>query len=189
MRTIIVAAVLAALSASGAIAQQRASPDAAAFAKKAAAANTFEIQSSKLAAERSRSAEVKSFARQMIADHGKAGREFKVAVKAAGISPPPPERPDPRQKAILSNLRKTLGTMFDQAYVDAQLQAHEEAVALFQRYAQNGRNQPLKAFAQTTLPTLEEHLDMVQRLSSEPGVVGRRQLSPPAAYRPSKARR
>jgi putative membrane protein len=188
MRTIIAAAVVAALSPTGAVAQQKVLPEAVTFAKKAAAANTFEIQSSKLATGRSHSAEIKSFARQMMADHGKTGREFKSAVKTAGISVPP-ERPDARQKAILSKLRKAPGATFDQAYVDAQLQAHKEAVALFQRYAQNGRNQPLRAFAQRTLPTLEEHLDMVQNLSNDPGVAGRRQLSPPAAYRPSQPRR
>jgi predicted outer membrane protein len=51
--------------------------------KKVAGANTFEIQSSELAKERAQSSDVKSFADQMIADHTKAGEDFKSAVQAA----------------------------------------------------------------------------------------------------------
>jgi predicted outer membrane protein len=52
-------------------------------------ANTFEIQSSELAKERTESSEVKSFADKMIADHTKSGQDYKSAVQAANVSPPP----------------------------------------------------------------------------------------------------
>jgi len=41
---------------------------------------------------------------------------------------------------------------------------HEEAVALFQKEASSGTDPDLKAFAQKTLPTLQEHLKMAQAL-------------------------
>jgi predicted outer membrane protein len=81
----------------------------------------------------------------MVADHSKGGREFKSAVRAAGMAPPP-ERLDPRHRAILSTLRQSQGRAFDLAYVNAQLQA--QAVTLLQRYAKSGRTKPLRAFAQ-----------------------------------------
>jgi predicted outer membrane protein len=55
MRTIIAAAVIAALAATGAAAQQRTSLQTLIFAKNAGGANTFEIQSSQLAGTRARS--------------------------------------------------------------------------------------------------------------------------------------
>lgn len=51
------------------------------------------------------------------------------------------------------------------AYDHMQLQAHEEAVALFEQYARDGDNPDLKAWAAKTLPHLKEHLAMAKRLS------------------------
>jgi putative membrane protein len=38
------------------------------------------------------------------------------------------------------------------------LKGHQQAVKLFQSYAQNGDDKQLKEWAQQTLPTLQEHL-------------------------------
>jgi putative membrane protein len=143
--------------------------EATSFAGKVAAANTFEIQSSQLANERAQSADVKSFAQQMITDHMKAGAEFKTAVQAADMSAPA-ERPNAKQTAALSKLRSVQGPAFDNAYVREQLAA-QEAVSLFGSYSKNGKTAPLKNFAAKTLPTLEHHLSMVQDLSAR-GVTG-----------------
>src|SRR5438132_602545 len=120
MRTIIAAVAAIALAGTAAVAQQNAPAEATTFAKKVASANTFEIQSSELAKERAQSEAVKGFADQMIADHTKAGEDFKVAVEGANISPPPPEEPDAKQKATLTKLRGAQGAAFDKAYVSAQ---------------------------------------------------------------------
>ena len=69
--------------------------------KKVASANTFEIQSSELAKDRAQSGDVKSFAEQMIKDYTRAGNDFKSAVAAANILPPPPEEPDAQRRPRL----------------------------------------------------------------------------------------
>jgi putative membrane protein len=166
MRTIIAASAALLVAASVASAQQKAPADAVSFAKKVASANTFEIQSSELAQERAQSGDVRAFAQKMIADHTKAGQEFKSVVQEANVSPPPPEQPDTKQKATLSKLRNAQGAAFDKAYLTAQLKAHKEAVSLFRNYAKSGRTAPLKQFALNTLPTLEQHLSMVQELTN-----------------------
>ena len=189
MRTLIAAVAAIALVGSAAVAQQKmaqtkAPAEATTFAKKVAAANTFEIQSSELAQQRAQSAEVKSFAQKMISDHTKAGKDFKAAVQEANISPPPPEQPDAKQKAILAKLEKAQGAAFDKAYVNAQLNAHKEAVSLFRNYSKSGKTEPLKSFAQKTLPTLEHHLTMVQDLNKSGAGMARRQGSGGAAIGP-----
>jgi len=173
MKKILVTLAAVVMTSTIAVAQQKAPAEANALAKKVAAANTFEIQSSQLAKDRTQSGELRSFAQQMISDHTKAGEEFKSAVQAANVSPPPPEQPDARQKATLAKLRNAQGSAFDKAYVAAQLKAHEQAVSLFKRYAKNGRTAPLKAFATKTLPTLEHHLEMIQAISKKGGVASR----------------
>jgi predicted outer membrane protein len=52
----------------------------------------------------------------------------------------------------------------DQVFARQQIQAHEEAIALFRAYSQNGDNQELKQFAGKRLPGLEDHLKMTQDL-------------------------
>ncbi len=44
------------------------------------------------------------------------------------------------------------------------MQAHQEAIALYEAYAQNGDNEQMKAFAQKGLPVLQQHLQMTQQL-------------------------
>jgi putative membrane protein len=110
----------------------------------------------------------------MIKDHTKAGEDFKAAVQAANVSPPPAEEPDGKQKATLAKLRNAQGEAFDKTYVTAQLAAHKEAVSLFRSYGKSGRTAPLKEFAQNTLPTLQHHLEMVQEINRPSGVAGKR---------------
>jgi putative membrane protein len=173
MKKLLVTLAAVTMASTLAVAQQKAPAEAKTFAKKVAAANTFEIQSSQLAKDRTQSGELRSFAQQMIADHTKAGEEFKSAVQAADVSPPPREQPDARQKATLSKLRNAQGSAFDKAYVAAQLKAHEQAVSLFRAYAKNGHTAQLKDFATKTLPTLEHHLEMIQAISKKGGVASR----------------
>lgn len=52
----------------------------------------------------------------------------------------------------------------DQIFARQQVQAHEEGIALFQAYSQNGDNPELKSFAEKGLPALKEHLKMAQDL-------------------------
>jgi putative membrane protein len=178
---------------SAALAQQKVPADTIALAKKVASANTFAIQSSELAQERAQSSEVKSFAKRMIEDHTKAREDFKSALQAANISPPPPVRPDARQRAALLKLRSAQGSAFDRAYVTAQLKGHKAAVSLLRNYAKHGRTAQLKELAQKTLPTLEEHLSLLQELSSR-GVAGgqgrtgtgSRAIGPPAEKAPPR---
>jgi putative membrane protein len=188
MKNLIVAAALVAVVGPAALAQQQKVPaKATAFATKVAAANAFEIQSSQLAADRAERAEVKSFAKQMIDDHTKAGEDFKSAVQAANMTAPP-EDPDAKQKADIEKLQNARGRAFDQAYVNAQRQAHEGAVSLFRAYVRSSAAGPLKEFAQKTLPTLEQHLKMIQGVSREIGSAGqaRAPAKEPAPSRSAK---
>ena len=65
----------------------------------------------------------------------------------------------------LDDLKAKSGKDFDAAYDQMQVQAHEEAVALFESYAANGDNPDLKSWAAMTLPHLNEHLAMAKKLS------------------------
>ena len=176
LKAVGVAVITAALAATPVLAQAtnpiaaqgtargNASPDAANFVATATASNNFEIQSSKAVEDKAKNAEVKSFARMMISDHTKAGKEIMEVAKKANLTVPPDTTSlDQPHQQMMSSI--TSASDMDKAYVQAQLQAHQEAVALFRAYASGGDNPSLKQFASKTLPTLEKHLREVEKLS------------------------
>jgi len=134
--------------------------DKASFVKVVTSANAFEIESSKLAEQKARDADVKEFAKQMIADHTKAAGDFKAALgqgqTTASIKPSGPGL-QPREQQQLAALKSASGKDFDGKYIRMQLDAHKDAVALFSTYANSGDDPAMKEFAKKTLPVLKMH--------------------------------
>lgn len=138
-------------------------PKADVFVAQVAGGNTFEIESSKLAATKTKAEPVRAFAAEMVTDHTAAAAKFKQALTEGKVKPPA-EGVEAKHKAILDDLRKKDGTAFDSAYIEAQHKAHTETIELFQSYADGGDNARLKQFAQEMLPTLRKHLEHVTKL-------------------------
>ena len=135
-----------------------------AFANTAAASDFFEIESSKLALERSSSATVKAFANQMIKAHTESSDKLKAT--AAMLSPAimPDDTLGPDQRATLDSLTATEGTAFDGAYIAAQVGAHEKALEALKGYAATSDVPELKAIANELIPKVTAHLNMAKGL-------------------------
>jgi putative membrane protein len=139
-----------------------ATPD---FAKQVMSSDQFEIRSSQMAETKAEAADVKAFAAEMIADHQKAGTEFKAALgKSGGASAPAAPEIAPKHAAMLKQLEAANGADFQTLYIDMQAQAHREAVALFRTYAGSGEDAAVVSFAKETLPVLEKHMMHVTTL-------------------------
>lgn len=139
--------------------------DPAEFATKAAIGNMFELKSSALAQENSENADVLAFAQQMTTDHSKAAEEMLAAATTETITPP--SELDDAHQSQLDALETADGGAFDAAYIDAQVKAHDEAVALFEGYATSGPDGALKDFAAKTLPTLKMHQEHINALAGK----------------------
>ena len=122
-----------------------------------------EVQAAQLAEQRATSPQIKQFAQRMLTDHTAANTELQQIAKQADISLP--AQPTSKDAAEGQKLRGVTGTAFDQAYAQGQLQDHRETVELFQKEASSGQDPALKAFAQKTLPILQQHLQMVEALN------------------------
>lgn len=158
------AAAIALLAATPALAKDT----GAEFATKAAVATQFELDSSRLALARSANAEVKQFAQQMIDDHTKAAEQMKAAAEKDNIDTAAlPTVLDEKHQKIFDKLRDADAKKFDEAYMDAQKDAHKEAVSLFKDFSKDGEEPALKAFATETLPTLESHKEHADKLESK----------------------
>lgn len=170
-----IATVIAALSAAPALAQQKdpkAPPAAPAidrqFLSETAQGGMAEVELGKLATEKASNAEVKKFGQRMVDDHGKANEELKTLADNKHITLP--STLDAKHKATIDRLSKLSGEQFDRAYVQDMLKDHQHDVAAFRAKSKSAKDADVKAWAAKTLPTLEEHLKLVQDLNK--GAVG-----------------
>jgi putative membrane protein len=139
------------------------SPSTPDFVKQVAISDMFEVESSKLAAQKA-DAETKKFASKMVADHTKTSNELKAMVKGVKNAPLPTAM-DSSHQGKLDKLKGLSGDQFTKQYRADQVAAHKDAVSLFDRYAKGGDNEKLKGWASKTLPALKHHLEMAEALN------------------------
>jgi len=143
-----------------AFAQTASTPD---FVSKVAQSDMLEIQSSQFVAPNA-DADTKPFAERMIRDHTVTTNELKELIQSGKVRAELPSKLDAAHQKKLDDLKRLSGRDLDREYDRMQLQAHQEAVDLFGLYARTGDNNDLKAWAAKTLPHLQEHLAMAQKL-------------------------
>jgi len=134
------------------------------FADRAARSDAFEIAASKLAVERANANDVKSFAREMITAHTASTRTIKAAAGKASPAITPQAALTDDQQDKLADLGKLRGADFDKAYIDGQVDAHEDALSLMRDYAKEGDVPSLRDAAGQIAPIVEKHLGMARTL-------------------------
>ena len=139
------------------------SPTTADFVKEVAISDMFEIQSNKLAEDKGNASE-KAFASQMVTDHTKTSTELKGLVSSGKVKEELPTALDSSHQSKLDKLKGENGKDFSSDFDAMQISAHKDAVSLFERYAKGGDNAGLKDWAGKTLPALQHHLDMAEKL-------------------------
>jgi putative membrane protein len=133
------------------------------FAKKAASGGLAEVEMGKIAKERATDPDVKKFAEKMITDHGKVNEELEKIAKELKLSIP--SKPDAEEQKHIDMLRDYKGTDFDKMYIKHMVEDHEKDVKEFTRAARECKDAKLKAFAEKTLPTVKDHLDMAKKIN------------------------
>jgi putative membrane protein len=131
------------------------------FVTKVAISDMFEIQSGKIATQKG-NANIKSFAERMVKDHTKTSQELKSMVENGKARLP--TTLDGEHERQLEQLHTLEGEQFNSTYANMQIQAHEEAVTLFEEYSRSGTDLELQAWASKTLPALEERLEHAKKL-------------------------
>lgn len=131
--------------------------DAAGFANAVAAADLYEVESARLAADKASNADVKALARHIRTDHEKSTSELKSAAGTAKLSVV--ANLDAEKQGMLDQLKAVGRADFDRLYVEQQKTAHQKALALLQGYSSGGDNEALKAFATKTSAAVKSHLD------------------------------
>ena len=129
-------------------------PSTTDFVQKAAMSDMYEIESGKIATQKGETAPVKGFGEMMVDAHGKTTEELKGIVASEKIQVDLPAMLDAKHQKLIDDLNAASTADFDKTYAKQQVDAHQEAVNLFDAYAKKGDNAALKAFAQKTLPVI-----------------------------------
>jgi len=122
------------------------------FIQKAAGGGQQEVENGKMAEKQGKSADVKRIGARMVADHTKANKELTGLANRKGVTF------DTRGVRA-----QNIGAAdFDRQYLKLLEMDHKNDIAEFQREAKSGDDRDVKAWAAKTLPTLQEHLAMVE---------------------------
>ena len=134
------------------------------FMMKAAGAGLYEVEVSKLAADKAESVDVKKYATMLVDDHTRANAELMALADARGVKLPTQPPADKRQ--IITRLNTMSGAAFDQAYVkQVGLANHRADITLFEKGSKDARDAEVKSWAGDKLPTLREHLAAAQQMN------------------------
>ena len=142
-------------------------PSGQTFADAAAKSDAFEIAAAKLAKTNASSSKVKAFADDMIKAHTGSTAKIKAAAGKASPAITPDATLTGEQNDDLTELGKLKGADFDKAYIDGQIDAHDDALELMENYAKDGEVASLKAAAGEIAPAVKTHLDMAKALEAK----------------------
>jgi putative membrane protein len=122
------------------------------FIQKAAGGGAQEVANGKMAEKQAKSAGVKSIATRMVADHTRLNNELTALASRKGVA------------FNTSGVKaQNLGSGdFDRLYLRWLDEVHKGDIADFERAAKSSDDSELKAWASKTLPTVKQHLAMVQ---------------------------
>ncbi len=135
------------------------------FVKKAASGGMLEVRLGELAAKQATNPAVRQFGARMVRDHTRANRQLMAALSAEGITPPRVMLD--KDIETFNHLAKLSGAEFDRAYMKHMVEDHQADVSLFEKESKDGKDARLKAFAEKTLPTLKEHLQLAQKTQDQ----------------------
>jgi putative membrane protein len=162
------------LAVSGAVSAQ--APTDPQIAHIAATAHSIDIARGKDALKKSKNAEVKQFAEQMVNDHQAGLNEAQALLKKLGVKPednPTSQALQKQAKDEKAKLSKLKGKAFDKEYIDHEIAYHKAVLdAVKNTLIPNAKNAELKQLLTDAGPTLEGHLRHAENVQAQLGSAG-----------------
>lgn len=135
------------------------------FAIKTAAQGFYEIEVSRLAAERAVNSGVRSYAQMMVDHHTRANNELTSLLSAKGVAPPKGLAADKKTK-LLKLAALPPSAAFDHGYVRVVgIEDHRTNIAVLERAKRQSKDRDLLAWIDRTLFILRNHLAAAQSLA------------------------
>ncbi len=101
---------------------------------------------------------VKQYAGMLYADHTKDYQALQALAQQTGLTVPTAIDAQ-HNKALIAPLHALNGKAFDHKYIQDMVAGHTAAIAIYKKEAQDAQNPEVRSYAQSTIPTLEKHLN------------------------------
>ncbi len=134
------------------------------FIEKAARGGMAEVQMGELARQKGASQAVRDFGDRMVSDHSRADNELKQLVTQKGGTLP--TSVSHSEQSSVQHLQGLSGAEFDKAYAKDMVKDHTKDVKEFERESAEVTDPDLKAWAQKTLPVLQQHLQLARQMET-----------------------
>ncbi|HET6556744.1 MAG TPA: DUF4142 domain-containing protein [Prolixibacteraceae bacterium] len=132
------------------------------FIKEATSGGLMEVELGRYAQQNAQNPRVRNFGAMMVRDHSQANEELKAILTQKNLNVTAQMEDNHRNK--MNDIQKKTGADFDKEYMGEMVDDHEKDVDKFKRYAENGNDPELKAFAAKTLPILLMHQDSAKKI-------------------------
>jgi putative membrane protein len=130
-------------------------------------ANTADIETGNLAAQRGHSVEVRQFGTMLARDHEMVRRQGRDLAKKLGLVPTPPanDQSAQNQAALIRRLQSLSGAEFDRVFLQHEADFHRDVIAAIETTLLPAiKNQELKALVVKVAPAFKAHMQMAQNL-------------------------
>jgi putative membrane protein len=129
------------------------------FLVTAASSGGWEVETGKVAEGKAQSDATRNLAARIVAEHSKANKEVVELAKKKGLAI--------STENIKPQRGLSGGAKFDKQYLTLTEQDHQQAIKAFEKEAASGDDSEIKAWAAKMLPSLKQHLSMVESALSK----------------------
>ncbi len=137
------------------------------FLAKSAEGSMAEIAMSKLALQKSKNEEIKTYAQKMIDDHTMLLNNMKPIAEKMGVQPPTKLNADHRAEE--ARLKSMSGDKFDKEYVTAMVGDHHKDLGEFIAEQNTTQDPDLKAAVTQGTP-IKMHTEMIDQIAQKDGI-------------------
>lgn len=141
------------------------------FIDAAGQATLAEIRTSEVGVSRATATNVRDFAQMLLEDHTQSAQAMMTAISGSGVMPPASTLGVDAQARLDDITVEEQGSSgesgaeWDHDFIAMQIDMHEDAIVLFERYANDSTALPaVRQYAQSTLPKLEAHLVQAKQI-------------------------
>jgi putative membrane protein len=131
-------------------------------------ANSVEVQQGKIAMRMAQRADVREFASMVVDEHMEALEAQRELETRLGLSPAGSDAASDlraENTEVVTSLNETKLAEFDREYIDAQVETHEEVLALLdERLIPSVQNPEIRRSLETMRPRVKVHLDRAKEI-------------------------
>lgn len=139
------------------------------FLKEAAKSSRSGLDAAQIAVDKATDEDVKSYARNIISEHGQLIQQLQQVASNKGVDLPPD-----KDVRLEKKMTQTSADNFDREFIKAMVKEHKEDVSRFEEATRKAKDPDVKQFAESALPSLRQNLQTAQSLQPQVQESGKR---------------